>query len=360
MNKQLSIYLDLIRLIAALLVFVSHVPRFTGGWLWQLAGMGHEAVVVFFVLSGFVISYVVYERKEGALKYSISRLGRIYSVALPALLLTLVLYYLGLALNEYAYSDLASKVKEPSWTIMTALLFINQSWVATPVFSNLPYWSLGYEVLYYLFFGFFVYLKGLWRVLLILVSLALMGPSIALYLPVWFIGVACFKFSMTHKLSLGYSIAFFILSIFGFSVLSFDVAQNFINSFGLSLIGDGFYSMLLDPAEQFLSDYILAMFFGLHIVSVVRLLRDYKIFKRKLELVIRWAASHTFSIYLFHMPMLFFGSVIAPYEKTPLLSFIFCWVLVPCFIILLSLYTENKKHLYVTFFSWSFNKLGLK
>ena len=60
MKKQFSIYLDLIRTIAAFTVAIFHFfqwPEFTAGqFLWF--GYGQEAVIVFFVLSGFVIGYV--------------------------------------------------------------------------------------------------------------------------------------------------------------------------------------------------------------------------------------------------------------------------------------------------------------
>ncbi len=50
-------------------------------------GMGHSAVVIFFVLSGYVISATL--RPGGtALDYGIKRAARIYSVAIPAVLLT--------------------------------------------------------------------------------------------------------------------------------------------------------------------------------------------------------------------------------------------------------------------------------
>ena len=64
MNKQLSIYLDLLRFLAAVFVFISHASTFSGGWLWQIAKLGHEAVVFFFILSGFVIAFVCFEKKK--------------------------------------------------------------------------------------------------------------------------------------------------------------------------------------------------------------------------------------------------------------------------------------------------------
>ncbi|MFM8331498.1 MAG: acyltransferase family protein [Candidatus Methylumidiphilus sp.] len=58
MSPALSAYLDAVRLTAALMVFAHHAsyPRFGGEWIAALAGYGHESVVVFFMLSGFVIA----------------------------------------------------------------------------------------------------------------------------------------------------------------------------------------------------------------------------------------------------------------------------------------------------------------
>jgi hypothetical protein len=76
MHPGLSFYLDLIRFISALEVFLYHIG---------LARFGHEAVIVFFVLSGYVISYTAKNNDRTIGRYAISRFTRVYSVALPAL-----------------------------------------------------------------------------------------------------------------------------------------------------------------------------------------------------------------------------------------------------------------------------------
>ncbi|WP_039989060.1 acyltransferase family protein [Paraglaciecola arctica] len=155
MNNQLSIYLDLMRFIAALAVFASHATGFSGGWFWQFGGMGHEAVVFFFVLSGFVIAFVCIDKKETRSEYIVNRLARIYSVAFPAIILTITLYFAGAELNPAVFDKVGADNSNQILTILTAMTFLNQSWVAWPFFSNLPYWSLGYEVLYYVFLALF-------------------------------------------------------------------------------------------------------------------------------------------------------------------------------------------------------------
>jgi peptidoglycan/LPS O-acetylase OafA/YrhL len=350
LNKQFSIYLDLVRFTAAVLVFISHVPHFAGGWGWQLSGFGHEAVVIFFVLSGFVISYVVFDKNENLQKYTVSRLSRIYSVAIPALILTVLLYYIGQEINPDAFNTLNEKLKDPIWTLASAALFINQSWIATPIFSNLPYWSLGYESLYYVFFGVLVYMKGSKKSFTLLLILIIMGPSIILYLPIWFAGVLCFRSLNKFDLNKRQAFLAYMVSVIGIIILSNEAIQNQLNSFAHQIVGEPFISLLLEPAEQFFSDYILTIFVSLHIFSSYFIFKDITIFTGVAEKIIRELSSHTFSLYLFHMPMLYFVSAIAPYKSAPILNLISAWLLIPLVILAISYFTERKKYAYQVFF----------
>lgn len=352
MDRSFSLYLDFIRFSAAMLVFFSHVPSFAGGWLWQLAGFGHQAVVVFFVLSGFVISYVVYDKKESSTEFTVNRMSRIYSVACPALILTLILYYMGVFINAHSFNTLNLKLLDPIWTIFAALTFTNQSWIPTTIFSNLPYWSLGYEVLYYVFFGVLVYCSGVRRIVLLLVLLMIMGPSIILYLPIWFAGVYCFKSLHKFEVGLNASIFTYMLSLIGIGLLCIGSIKNSIDAAVKPLIGDRFYSLLLEPAEQFFSDYFLMIFVTLHIFGSYHLIRNSKFFQLSdfWERNIKNLSSHTFSLYLFHMPILYFASAVFPYAEYSIFNLISCWIITPLLVFLTSRYTESKKQKYKLFF----------
>src|SRR4051794_17257355 len=102
MKRGLSIYLDLVRVVAALLVFVHHLSLDFGCYARPEAGcvlvpyhVGHSSVVLFFVLSGYVITYVAHERERTLSAFALARVARIYSVAVPALVLTMALDGLG-------------------------------------------------------------------------------------------------------------------------------------------------------------------------------------------------------------------------------------------------------------------------
>ena len=83
-----SLYLDLVRFVAALSVFIAHSIQYNlyDGHV-PLADYGHDAVIVFFVLSGLVISTTAARPTETWKTYLIARASRIYSVAIPAIAL---------------------------------------------------------------------------------------------------------------------------------------------------------------------------------------------------------------------------------------------------------------------------------
>lgn len=96
MTKSLSLYLDGFRGLAALAVFFSHSTdqSITGGFLVHLGIFGDDAVVAFFVLSGYVIAFSAEHKHDTLGKYVIARLSRLWSVVVPALLLTAAIDYL--------------------------------------------------------------------------------------------------------------------------------------------------------------------------------------------------------------------------------------------------------------------------
>ena len=92
-SETVSVYLDGLRIIAAALVYLSHEKResLTGGFLRPLGSFGHEGVVIFFIVSGFVICHATTGRRDDFRGYCIARLARLWSVVLPALCLTVCL-----------------------------------------------------------------------------------------------------------------------------------------------------------------------------------------------------------------------------------------------------------------------------
>lgn len=343
MNMQLSFYLDLLRFVSAVLVFFSHVSPFIGGYLWQVGGLGHESVVVFFVLSGFVIAYVCYERKESCFDYVVNRVSRIYSVAIPAIVITFLTYFF----LDIFHPNILADMNQPFYsffrTFMTAVTFTNQSWFSTTIYVNLPYWSMGYEVLYYIFFGCFFYAKGFKRIVFLVFVIFVMGPSIFMYLPIWLAGVLCFKLKDKADINRRTAISGFVLSIIGISLCCINSLQVYINQsnvFFSSLVQNGF---VLDTAKYVLSDYLLAFFVFINVIfaNVMFDSIDFKIATPCYKLI-KTMSSHTFSLYLLHMPLLYLARAALP-QGSFYFSLLLFIIIVPVLIFMISMLIEKER-----------------
>jgi len=341
MQKEFSIYLDLLRFMMAGLVFLAHINGFTDGFLWQLSHLGHLAVVFFFVLSGLVIGFVVLEKQESAKQYVLNRSLRIYTVALPALLLTVVLFWAGNHLQPELFERLLLQMKSTWLTLLLSISFLNQSWSATPVFSNLPYWSLGYEVLFYVFFGLLIYTKGAIKYLLVMGILVVMGPSILLYLPIWLLGVGCFYCIQGEIVIFRHARFWVLVSITGIVLMSYQPLIDMLNQWIQQQLPAIFYQWLLEPAQRFFGDYILALFIVLHLLVMHQVLGNVRLFSVTIVNYIRLLAGVSFALYLFHMPMLYFFAALFPPQQMPWLNLITCLVVTPVIILGIGLMLER-------------------
>jgi peptidoglycan/LPS O-acetylase OafA/YrhL len=128
--------------------------------IYLVTGLHRGAVVVFFVISGFLIG----GRAWGAIRtgcfdltsYFISRFSRIYVVYVPSLLLVAVLNIVGYQFLSqtrlYAERPLFPLDVSSGWTIdqIPCHLLSVQKLMCNPWGANPPRWSLGFEWTLYL------------------------------------------------------------------------------------------------------------------------------------------------------------------------------------------------------------------
>src|SRR6266704_3397896 len=191
-SKTASIYLNLVRFLTASAVVLYHFQDKHFGpesITSHFPSNGRGYVIVFFVISGFVISMAA--EQKGSVEFAIDRSIRIYTVALPVLIIVAFLsIYFPTASDEYNYA-----VNKPIQTFALNVTFLSQSWsLQYYPFLDGPYWSLSYEVMYYLIFAFFTYANGSWRWPLVIVASAVAGPKILALFPCWLAGVVAYKF----------------------------------------------------------------------------------------------------------------------------------------------------------------------
>ncbi len=177
-DSRASIHLDRLRGLAALLVifghwrnllFVNfpdvHVHRRIWFPFYAVATAGHQAVILFFVLSGYFVGGTVLRSLERGqwswVEYLLRRVVRLWTVLLPALLLgffwdRLGIYlgrapglYTGRVPNNLITDDVALRLLPH---IFLGNLFFLQTILVQTFGTNGALWSLANEFWYYIFF----------------------------------------------------------------------------------------------------------------------------------------------------------------------------------------------------------------
>jgi len=212
MPHYFSLYLDIVRFVAAVAVFLTHVSSypFAKDFLWpSIVPYGSIAVIVFFVLSGYVIAYVTSTREKTLALYASARIARIYSVVLVALLLTFIFDNIGLIVSPEFYSIKKVMWKPQSFEgYVSSIFFVNEyqifNFKGISPGSNGPYWSLSFEVTYYLIAGLFIFSRKIVAIPLIIVVLLFAGNTIAALLPIWMLGYLLYfvRFKNINKILL--------------------------------------------------------------------------------------------------------------------------------------------------------------
>jgi peptidoglycan/LPS O-acetylase OafA/YrhL len=313
MNKATSIYLDAMRFLAALLVFFNHaqLPRLHGEWLTPLGAFGRDAVLIFFVLSGYVIAHAVGRKGTTARVYTVDRMARLWSVVLPALVLTVLLDYSGKLIKPEMYAGGVFEDSYPVIRFLANLLFVNELWFESiRPFSNGPFWSLGYEAPYYLLFGLWIFCKGPLRWLAILATGAVIGPKVLLLFPVWVFGVAAYRLSgrSSHLHWLG--MLLFFGSLAGYAVFFYFDMSKWLLDLSVEWLGWDFVMRDLKYSKFFVASYCIGLFVALNFIGFNALPPSMHAAITRFEVPIRFAAAYTFSLYLFHYPLLhFFGAL---------------------------------------------------
>ena len=322
-NSVQSLTLDIIRIFAVQIVVVGHLLGAVeiGDKMPYIQNTG---VVIFFVLSGLIISYTLFYKSQSK-AYSfkiffIDRFSRIYMGLLPSLLVILIIDSCILYLNPeyYTFQD-AFNLKTFFGNLFMLQdyneigYYLNQyiplSYKITSFGSGRPLWTLSIEWWLYLFFGlvyFFYRKRFFWKYfpLLVLFSIVpiwhfIYGNILTVY---WFLGVLI-------------------------TLLVFKNKQNFSSFFLLSLSSMFFFAAIINlfilEHTAYSPKYVIYLAGSLFFLLLYQ--QHSKIdMNEKIMHIIKYIASYSFTLYLIHYSIIvFILSFNLSYDKFSLFIFIF-------------------------------------
>lgn len=313
-------YLDLLRGLSALLVILEHSRNFL--WvdypeiknptllikaIYFISGLGHEGVMVFFVLSGCVVGRIAIDSLSGPRKWSwreylFARLSRLWIVLVPALLLTWVLDTVSLKVappesfvfvgGGYAHMTLDQILQ---YRLHFSYFLANLAFLQTIIFptfgSNGVLWSLANEFWYYMAFpllllAVFGKLSVIQRVIYIALGLVILSfGDILQGFFIWIVGALSYylgsklRNTMPVKIGLLISLGFLVISI------------------AMSRVG------ILDGM---MSSYAVAISSGLAVACSLPVSMP-----KCLQRPSQWLSSFSFSLYIIHAPIL--TLIVAPW-----------------------------------------------
>lgn len=299
-DRAYSIALDLVRGCAALVVLIGHMVQF--GMYSGPYPLGptaqHYAVMVFFVLSGFVVTHSTRTRRGSLRDYAIARGARIVPVAWLALLVGTACF--GVA--EMAGITTTLELPKNKEITLTALLlpvvFLSEVPFGEGPVWNPPYWSLAYEVWFYILFAAAWFLRGPRRVFWVVLLALAAGPRVLLLLPIWLFG----SWLAVQRLErVSFPLALACLS-FGVSLCAWAAINE---DWGLDLLMQvtGKSQEFLRFSERAITDIVYGVGVTACFIALAPLSRTVEPLLARIEKPVRWLAACSFSLYILHWPI---------------------------------------------------------
>lgn len=268
---------------------------------------GHEAVIVFFVLSGFFIHLKVSQQLAKSKHFEFNIINffkrRCYRLIPPyffALALTVILDLLGRSLYPTLYMGMTGdsmldqnfQRKEFSVASIVPALLMLPSSLGKDFGTNAPLWSLAYEVDYYLLYPLWLSLRksGALPAYLAGVGLAILASffleesfirQVLIHYPIWLCGAGLSEILSTRKLPKWIIYTSILVLLIAFAAVQFTIKLSFL--------------------------ILLYALLGSSVVLLVVNL-PLLIVKNKIHHFFEQLGLKSYTIYIFHFPMIVFIS----------------------------------------------------
>lgn len=302
-QNDTSFCLDLCRYLAAQAVCVGHAISFFGVAKSiqppRFPYIQNLGVIIFFILSGFLIAHVLISRRSdesyGLGSFLIERTARIYTAYLPALLFILgvdlaLTFTVGFPFEDYL-----------GWRVFMGNVLMLQNYLGP--FPGVPglgsaghLWSLAVEFHIYLFVGavFFVAIGRRWRVAMLVAVLSAPMPL-------------AFFSGESHDLP---GTGLFILWLLGFAaygVCALGLGRNIplVALFCVGGLSAAIWLHRSPPGAEYRIQVYSFLFIAFLCFVLLSQRTRFTVGRKTLQTWVRFGANYSFSLYLIHHSILY-------------------------------------------------------
>jgi peptidoglycan/LPS O-acetylase OafA/YrhL len=335
-----TLYLDFIRTIAAMSVLFGHAAiMFQSGGFLEKANFHAAGVIIFFLMSGFLISYSVFTRQDdpsyGFREYFIDRFARIYTAFLPALFFVTVVDFFSIkkleALPEGVLTmsdrieNLTQNYNFATWLGNLTMVHdfplfqvlrkigIDSSLFIDEFGSASPFWTICIEWWIYMAFGIIVLTlfkakQPVTLTRLVVFLFVMVTPGY------YFVGGPIDHLSFLWAFGMGAAWAFLYfpgwLRSKNINLTKQDVRKICAGVITVSILCmvARFVSLKADrifkPDEPIFGELQFSVFLTIAIFSIVFLLGTYEKAPKKIHAFFKFTAGYSYSLYLIHMTIM--------------------------------------------------------
>ncbi|KFB73024.1 MAG: hypothetical protein AW09_001747 [Candidatus Accumulibacter phosphatis] len=206
-------------------------------------------------------------------------------------------------------------------------------------------------------FGAYTLLSGYSRQIVMLLACLAAGPRIIFTMPVWLLGVVAYRLDQKTHLHRSSACVLFAISGLGIALYMTTFGHSVLQSLNDAIFGGshsrywtlGGHTLFLGDLPKLPADILLGILFATAIVTVKPAMEGLHP-PVWISSSIRYLAGSTFSLYLFHAPLLYFIAANMHLQKHSAFSVILLGVLVFLTCFALSYPTERQVGRYRAFF----------